>query len=189
MKPDLCAIVITPSNNHIPGLLCSERGISYCTETPIDTDLGWAGQDDCVCTGERHKTGSQRELLPRPFRADKTGDDSRGGFRESQRRPITTFEDTVITVSDSSVVTSVSTMNPFKFTASAKDTTSRITSGGRDNRRAILRTGNTPSSNSQMVPSASSISVASPMAHHCAVLTGQSSTQNAACVSETSPLS
>ena len=41
-KPDICAIVITPSNNHIPGLLCSEHGISYCTETPIDTDLGWA---------------------------------------------------------------------------------------------------------------------------------------------------
>ena len=41
VKPDICAIVITPSNNHIPGLLCSERGISYCTETPIDTDLGW----------------------------------------------------------------------------------------------------------------------------------------------------
>ena len=42
IKPDICSIVITPSNNHIPGLLCSERGISYCTETPIDTDLGWA---------------------------------------------------------------------------------------------------------------------------------------------------
>ena len=42
VKPDICAIVITPSNNHIPGLLCSEHGISYCTETPIDTDLGWA---------------------------------------------------------------------------------------------------------------------------------------------------
>ena len=41
-KPDICSIVITPSNNHIPGLLCSERGVSYCTETPIDTDLGWA---------------------------------------------------------------------------------------------------------------------------------------------------
>ena len=42
VKPDICAIVITPSNNHIPGLLCSERSVSYCTETPIDTDLGWA---------------------------------------------------------------------------------------------------------------------------------------------------
>lgn len=42
VKPDICAIVITPSNNHIPGLLCSERSVSYCAETPIDTDLGWA---------------------------------------------------------------------------------------------------------------------------------------------------
>jgi len=42
VKPDVCAIVITPSNNHIPGLMCSERGVSYVTETPIDTDLGWA---------------------------------------------------------------------------------------------------------------------------------------------------
>ncbi|MCZ6680688.1 MAG: Gfo/Idh/MocA family oxidoreductase [Candidatus Poribacteria bacterium] len=41
-RPDICAIVITPSNNHIVGLLCSEHGVSYCTETPIDTDLGWA---------------------------------------------------------------------------------------------------------------------------------------------------
>ncbi len=38
-KPDICSIVITPSNNHIPGLLCSQHGVSYCTETPINTDL------------------------------------------------------------------------------------------------------------------------------------------------------
>ena len=38
-KPDVCSIVITPSNNHVPGLLCSEYGVSYCTETPINTDL------------------------------------------------------------------------------------------------------------------------------------------------------
>ncbi len=42
VKPDVCAIIITPSNNHIPGILCSEHGVSYVTETPIDTDLGWA---------------------------------------------------------------------------------------------------------------------------------------------------
>jgi hypothetical protein len=39
-RPDICAIVITPSNNHIVGLLCSEHDVSYCTETPIDTDSG-----------------------------------------------------------------------------------------------------------------------------------------------------
>ncbi|MCG9127159.1 Gfo/Idh/MocA family oxidoreductase [Candidatus Poribacteria bacterium] len=39
IKPDICSIVITPSNNHIPGLMCSQHGVSYCTETPINTDL------------------------------------------------------------------------------------------------------------------------------------------------------
>ncbi len=43
-KPDICSIVITPSNNHIPGLICSEHGVSYCTETPINTDLSRADQ-------------------------------------------------------------------------------------------------------------------------------------------------
>ncbi len=54
VKPDICAIVITPSNNHIPGLLCSERGISYCTETPIDTDLGWA--DKMIASAQANGT-------------------------------------------------------------------------------------------------------------------------------------
>ena len=53
-KPDICSIVITPSNNHIPGLLCSERGVSYCTETPIDTDLGWA--DKMIEAANQHGT-------------------------------------------------------------------------------------------------------------------------------------
>lgn len=43
-KPDICSIVITPSNNHIPGLICSQHGVSYCTETPINTDLKLADQ-------------------------------------------------------------------------------------------------------------------------------------------------
>lgn len=54
VKPDICAIVITPSNNHIPGLLCSERGVSYCTETPIDTDLGWA--DKMIASAQANGT-------------------------------------------------------------------------------------------------------------------------------------
>ena len=53
-KPDICSIVITPSNNHIPGLLCSEHGVSYCTETPIDTDLGWA--DEMIASAKHHGT-------------------------------------------------------------------------------------------------------------------------------------
>lgn len=43
-KPDICSIVITPSNNHIPGLICSQHGVSYCTETPINSDLKLADQ-------------------------------------------------------------------------------------------------------------------------------------------------
>ena len=54
VKPDICAIVITPSNNHVPGLLCSERGVSYCTETPIDTDLGWA--DKMIASAQTNGT-------------------------------------------------------------------------------------------------------------------------------------
>ena len=54
VQPDICAIVITPSNNHIPGLLCSERGVSYCTETPIDTDLGWA--DKMIASAQANGT-------------------------------------------------------------------------------------------------------------------------------------
>ena len=53
-KPDICAIVITPSNNHIAGILCSEHGVSYCTETPIDTDLGWA--DKMIESAVQHGT-------------------------------------------------------------------------------------------------------------------------------------
>ena len=53
-NPDICAIVVTPSNNHIPGILCSEYGVSYCTETPIDTDLGWA--DKMIASAEKNGT-------------------------------------------------------------------------------------------------------------------------------------
>ena len=35
VQPEACAIVVTPSNNHVPGLLCSEHGVSYVTETPL----------------------------------------------------------------------------------------------------------------------------------------------------------
>lgn len=54
VKPDVCAIVITPSNNHIPGIMCSEHGVSYITETPIDTDLGWA--DKMIESAKRNGT-------------------------------------------------------------------------------------------------------------------------------------
>ena len=53
-KPDICSIVITPSNNHIPGLLCSQHGVSYCTETPINSDLKLA--DQMIENAQEHGT-------------------------------------------------------------------------------------------------------------------------------------
>ena len=41
-KPDAAAVVVNPQRNHEAGIPLSEMGVSYCTETPIDTDLGWA---------------------------------------------------------------------------------------------------------------------------------------------------
>ena len=41
-KPDIAAVVIGASHNHEAGIPLSQMGVSYCTETPIDTDLGWA---------------------------------------------------------------------------------------------------------------------------------------------------
>ncbi|MBM3239068.1 Gfo/Idh/MocA family oxidoreductase [Candidatus Poribacteria bacterium] len=53
-KPDIAAVVITPSRNHEAGIPLSEHGVSYCTETPIDTDLGWA--DKMIATAREHNT-------------------------------------------------------------------------------------------------------------------------------------
>ena len=53
-KPDICSIVITASNNHVPGLLCSQHGVSYCTETPINTDLARA--DKMIEAAQEHGT-------------------------------------------------------------------------------------------------------------------------------------
>jgi predicted dehydrogenase len=53
-KPDIAAVVITPSRNHEAGIPLSERGVSYCTETPIDTDLGWT--DKMITTAKEHNT-------------------------------------------------------------------------------------------------------------------------------------
>ncbi len=38
-KPDVAAVVITPSNNHQAGVPLAELGVSYVTETPLDTNL------------------------------------------------------------------------------------------------------------------------------------------------------
>lgn len=54
VKPDICSIVITPSNNHIPGNICSEHRVSYCTETPINTDLSRA--DTMIEIAKEHGT-------------------------------------------------------------------------------------------------------------------------------------
>lgn len=41
-KPEVAAVVITPSNNHLIGIPLAQLGVSYVTETPIDTSLEWA---------------------------------------------------------------------------------------------------------------------------------------------------
>lgn len=54
VKPDIAAVVITPSRNHEAGITLSQMGVSYCTETPIDTNLGWA--DKMMATARENNT-------------------------------------------------------------------------------------------------------------------------------------
>jgi len=52
-KPDIAAVVITPSNNHKVGIPLAEMGVSYVTETPLDTDLAHA--DEMIAAAQRHR--------------------------------------------------------------------------------------------------------------------------------------
>ena len=53
-KPDIAAVVVNPHRNHEAGIPLSEMGVSYCTETPIDTDLGWA--DKMMAAAKKNNT-------------------------------------------------------------------------------------------------------------------------------------
>ncbi len=53
-KPDVAAVVINPNRNHEAGIPLSQMGVSYCTETPIDTDLYWA--DKMIEAAKENKT-------------------------------------------------------------------------------------------------------------------------------------
>jgi predicted dehydrogenase len=53
-KPDIAAVVINPHRNHEAGIPLSQMGVSYCTETPIDTDLGWA--DKMIASAKENNT-------------------------------------------------------------------------------------------------------------------------------------
>jgi len=53
-KPDIAAVVINANRNHEAGIPLSQMGVSYCTETPIDTDLGWA--DKMIATAKETNT-------------------------------------------------------------------------------------------------------------------------------------
>ena len=53
-RPDIAAVVVNPNRNHEAGIPLSEMGVSYCTETPIDTDLGWA--DKMIATANENNT-------------------------------------------------------------------------------------------------------------------------------------
>lgn len=51
-RPDIAAVVITPSNNHKVGIPLAEMGISYLTETPLDTNLARA--DEMIAAAKSH---------------------------------------------------------------------------------------------------------------------------------------
>ncbi|MBD3181630.1 hypothetical protein GF312_05005 [Candidatus Poribacteria bacterium] len=53
-KPDIAAVVINPNRNHEAGIPLSKMGVSYCTETPIDTDLGKA--DEMIKAAKENNT-------------------------------------------------------------------------------------------------------------------------------------
>jgi predicted dehydrogenase len=53
-KPEIAAVVVNPNRNHEAGIPLSQMGVSYCTETPIDTDLGWA--DKMIATARENNT-------------------------------------------------------------------------------------------------------------------------------------
>ena len=50
--PEIAAVVVNPNRNHEAGVPLSQMGVSYCTETPIDTDLGWA--DKMIAAAEEN---------------------------------------------------------------------------------------------------------------------------------------
>ena len=53
-RPDIAAVVVNPHRNHEAGIPLAQMGVSYCTETPIDTDLGWA--DKMIAAAEENNT-------------------------------------------------------------------------------------------------------------------------------------
>jgi len=63
-RPDIAAVVISPNRNHEAGIPLSEMGVSYCTETPIDTDLGWA--DKMIEAAK--KSGTKLEVCENYYR-------------------------------------------------------------------------------------------------------------------------
>jgi predicted dehydrogenase len=63
-KPDIAAVVISPHRNHEAGIPLSQMGVSYCTETPIDTDLGWA--DKMIASA--NENGTKLEVCENYYR-------------------------------------------------------------------------------------------------------------------------
>lgn len=52
-RPEIAAVVITPSRNHEVGIPLAEMGVHYLTETPLDTDL--AQGRAMIETAQRHR--------------------------------------------------------------------------------------------------------------------------------------
>jgi predicted dehydrogenase len=63
-KPDVAAVVITPSNNHQAGVPLAELGISYVTETPLDTNLDRC--DEMIAAAK--KAGTKIEVAENYYR-------------------------------------------------------------------------------------------------------------------------
>ncbi|MEO2006711.1 MAG: Gfo/Idh/MocA family oxidoreductase, partial [Candidatus Poribacteria bacterium] len=63
-KPDIAAVVITPSNNHQAGVPLAELGVSYVTETPLDTDLDRC--DEMIAAAQ--KAGTKIEVAENYYR-------------------------------------------------------------------------------------------------------------------------
>jgi len=62
--PDIAAVVITPSNNHQAGVPLAELGVSYVTETPLDTNLDRC--DEMIAVAQ--KAGTKIEVAENYYR-------------------------------------------------------------------------------------------------------------------------
>ena len=51
-RPDVCAVVVNPNRTHEAGVPLAQMGVSYSTETPINSSLDRA--DEMIAAAEKH---------------------------------------------------------------------------------------------------------------------------------------